>query len=416
MSEISNKPDLSALQIERSKRGGEDDASPLSWRPIALAFAALGLVLVFYSWWRVFWQSLPEVEAVTVVAIKQLQAEIVLNATGYVVAQRQAAVASKGTGRLEYLGVEAGDRVQKDQIIARLENDDVEAALAQARANLLVAEAALETAQAAQREAELAFRRQQALLADSLISLAEFEIAEARYSRAKAAVASARAGIKAAEAAVRAAEVAVENTNIRAPFDGTVLTKNADVGEVVAPFGSASNARAAVVTIADMNSLELEADVSEANIDRIRIGQPCEIVLDAYPQIRYRGLVKKIVPTADRAKATVLTKVQFVDIDARVLPEMSAKVAFLGNAPASPSDGALLIAIPPTCIVQRDGQKRVFVINEDGLLQEREIETGGMVENKVEVRHGLQAGEHVVRIARPELSGGQKVKVKTGAM
>ena len=137
--------------------------------------------------------------------------------------------------------------------------------------------------------------------------------------------------MKASNAALEGANVAIEYTLIRAPFDAIVLTKNADIGDIVTPIGAAANAKAAVVTIADMNSLEVEADVSESNLSQIRVGQPCEIQLDALPQARFRGAVHMIVPTADRSKATVMVKVRFVDKDPRILPEMSAKVAFLSR-------------------------------------------------------------------------------------
>ncbi|MGH7456608.1 MAG: efflux RND transporter periplasmic adaptor subunit, partial [bacterium] len=212
-------------------------------------------------------------------------------------------------------------------------------------------------------------------------------------------------------AAVRAGEVALEYTNIRAPFDGTVLTKNADVGEVVAPFGSASSARAAVVSIADMSSLEVEADVSESNIQRIKPGQPCEIVLDAYQETRYPGVVGKIVPTADRAKATVLTKIKFVQIDERVLPEMSAKVTFLSKASAENTmNSAKKIAVSPAAIVTRGDQKIAFVVR-DGIVTETPVEIGGTLGSMLEVRSGLVEGNQVVLNPSENMATGTKVKL-----
>ena len=174
------------------------------------------------------------------------------------------------------------------QVIARLENSDIAADLDRFKADLL-------QARAESTEASLIYGRQKKMLTSGGISQAEFEASEARHQRAVAGVASARA-------AVKSAEVAFENTIIRAPFDGTVLTKSAEVGEMVAPFASSASSRGAVVTMADMNSLEVEADVAEANIDRVRVGLPCEITLDAYPDTRYPGKVVKIVPTADRSR------------------------------------------------------------------------------------------------------------------
>jgi RND family efflux transporter MFP subunit len=191
-----------------------------------------------------------------------------------------------------------------------------------------------------------------------------------------------------------------------------VLTKNADVGEVVAPFGSSSNARAAVVSIADMSSLEVEADVSESNIERIRTGQPCEVVLDAYPQVRYKAVVGKIVPTADRAKATVLTKVKFLERDDRVLPEMSAKVTFLAKAPEGNASSQPILAVPSSSILSRDGRKVAFVIDGDQLI-EKEVEVGGNVGSNIEIRSGLSAGERVALNPQEKFASGMKIKIKT---
>ncbi|MCI0696423.1 efflux RND transporter periplasmic adaptor subunit [candidate division KSB1 bacterium] len=319
-------------------------------------------------------------------------------------------MASKATGRLEYLGVEEGDRVKAGQIIARLESNDVAAALAQAQANLAAAKAHLPQSQADRQEATIQYERYQKLVAAQLVAQANFDAAEARYKRTAAAVLADSAGIRAAEATVRAAEVALENTNIRAPFDGTVLTKNADVGEIVVPFGSASSARAAVVSIADMSSLEVEADVSESNIQRIKPGQPCEIVLDAYPDTRYPGAVSKIVPTADRAKATVLTKIKFVERDERVLPEMSAKVAFLSKAIEKSETSAKKPAIPPATITARNNAKVVFVVRGDRAV-ETLVELGGTAGSMLEVLSGLSVGDRVVLNPSQNMSTGMQVKL-----
>jgi len=327
-----NAPDLSKLRIDRSRDAEPDNGSPGRKYLFLFGGIAVAAAAIFFLFFRGSLASSVEVQTFTVTAISPAQADAVLTASGYVIAQRQAAVASKGTGRLEYLGVEEGDQVKAGQIIARLEHSDMSAALAQTQADLAASKARLPQSQADLQEATIQFERYKKLVAEQLVPRADYDAAEARYKRAAAAVIADSAGIRSFAAAVRAAEVALEYTNIRAPFDGTVLTKNADVGEIVAPFGSASSARAAVVSIADMSSLEVEADVSESNIQRIKSGQPCEIVLDAYQETRYPGVVGKIVPTADRAKATVLTKIKFVQIDERVLPEMSAKVTFLSKA------------------------------------------------------------------------------------
>lgn len=306
------------------------------------------------------------------------------------------------------LKVKEGDRIKKGDLIARLESADVAAALARAEANLNVARSMQDQAKAELEESTLSYKRKKSLLEAGLTSNADFEAGEARYRRANAGVASAVAGERAAEAAVQAAKVEIENTVIRAPFDGTVLTKNAEVGEVVAPFGSATSAKAAVVTIADMASLEVEADVSESNIEKIRTGQRAEMVLDAYPEMKYEGVVETIVPTADRAKATVMTKLRFLNRDERVLPEMSAKVAFL-SAPQQEGSVAKTI-VAPGAIVTRENRKIAFLVRGDKV-EARPVETGGPAGAGVEIKKGLSPGDRVVLNPPESLAAGDKIRI-----
>ncbi|MGH7873789.1 MAG: efflux RND transporter periplasmic adaptor subunit, partial [Candidatus Binatia bacterium] len=307
--------DLSSLRIDRtSQTAGSPRRSRSTGKIIGWSLAILVIVAVV---WLVKNHLDPgvEVQLATASLTSPAQANAVLTASGYVVARRKAAVASKGTGTLVFLGVEEGDRVKKGQIIARLDDADVAATLQRSRENLRLAEADLHDAR--QNQARFG-----ALLKQDLVAQAEYDVAEARYKRVLATIEAARFGVK-------EAQVAVDNMRIIAPFDGTVLKKNADVGEIVAPLAGAASSKAAVVTIADMSSLEVDADVSEANITRVVPEQSCEITLDAYPQQRYPGYVTKIVPTADRAKATVMVKIRFKEYDNRVLPEMGAKITFL---------------------------------------------------------------------------------------
>lgn len=359
---------------------------------------------------RAFSGAAKVVEGVTVSSIGPSQSVPFLNASGYVVAQRRAAVASKGTGRLVELRVREGDPVKKGEMIGRLESADVEAALARARANLNVAQSANDQAKAELDDATSNFERRKSLQEAGLVPQADFEIAQARFRRAKASLASGEAGVKAAEAAVRSAEVDVENTFIRAPFDGTVLTKNAEVGEVVAPFGSSTQVKAAVVTIADMASLQVEADVSESNIEKIHLNQRAEIALDAYPETKYEGVVQTIVPTADRAKATVLTKIRFVHRDNRVLPEMSAKVAFLSE-PQADQGAKPRVTVQPGAIVTRKDRKVAFRIQGDRV-EEIPVETGDPIGSQVEVKRGLAPGDRVVLNPSENLAPGDRVQVQ----
>ena len=390
-----DKPDLSSLRIARDPAHQASPPRSMPWRfilPGLLIVAIIAGFLMFRG------GSSVEVETAAVVLMYPSQANSVLTASGYVVAQRKAAVASKGTGRLVYLGVEEGDKVLKGQIIARLEDADMVAAVNKAQADL-------EVARADSFDARTTLERQRTLMASAFTSKAEFDAAEARFQRVKATIHS-------AHAAMMGAEVALENTRIRAPFDGTVLTKDADVGEVFAPFASSANSRGAVVSMADMNSLQVEADVSESNIMRVAVGQPCEITLDAYPEKRYRGQVHKIVPTADRAKATVLTKVTFKERDERVLPEMSAKVSFLSSELSATAAAAPpKLTIPSSAVIERRGRQVVFAVRE-GIAMETDIQTGTRLGTQIEVAGGLAQGDIVVNRPPADLTSGSKVKTK----
>ncbi len=405
-----NLSDLSKLRIERgNKVSTVEPARSRTW-----LYLLGGAVVVASGVWFFMFRggASVEVETHTINAISPAQADAVLTASGYVVAQHQAAVASKGTGRLVFLSVEEGDSVQTGQIIAQLEHNDLDAALAEAKANLNQALARVQETKAEQVDAQANYERHKSLLADQLVARSLFDVAEARSKRGEAAIIGAEAAVQVAQTKVRAVEVALEYTNIRAPFNGTVLTKNADVGEIVAPFGASSTSRAAVVTIADMSSLEVEADVSESNIQRIKPEQPCEIVLDAYPETRYPGVVGKIVPTADRAKATVMTKIKFLQRDARVLPEMSAKVTFLSQRTAEASmTSEKKIAIPISALVERNGQKAAFVLREE-TVTETPMELGQTFGALREVVSGVAVGERVVINPPQNLATGMKVKMK----
>lgn len=400
---------LSSLRINRDK----PRHVPAKKKSNATLFIILGVIVVVVILFFILksaFTSAPVVDTSTVMLVYPSQANQMLVASGYVVAQRKAAVASKGTGRLEALNFHEGDQVKKGQVIARIESDDIQAAISQAKANLEMGKALTQQAKAELTDASVNFDRAKSLIKEGSISQMEFDMAEARFKRATAAVESGEAGAKAYAAAVRAAEVQMENTLIRAPFDGTILTKNADVGEVVAPFGASISSKSAVVTMADMSSLEVEADVSESNIQKIKSDQPCEITLDAFPEKRYRGIVNKIVPTVDRAKATVMTKVRFLDRDERVLPEMSAKVAFLSEA-VKEAEQKPKVGINPAALLEENGKKFVFILKGNRIVK-REVRLGVSLGSAIEVVSGVTVGDQVVVNPLESFSDGMTVKTK----
>lgn len=346
------------------------------------------------------------VETVTVSNAYPYQAVTELNAAGYVVAQRKAAVASKATGRLEWLGVVEGSAVKAGEVIARLEAADVRAQAEQAAANVVAARGQLTQAEAELVDARAAYERTQDLAAKRFVAQSALDAAQARFHKARAGVAAARGAVAQSQAAEKAALVAVEQTLIKAPFDGVVLTKAANVGDVITPFSSATDTKGAVVTMADMATLEVEADVSESSLARIRIGQPCEIQLDAFPDERQRGAVNRMVPTVDRSKATVLVKVKFVDRDPRILPEMAAKVAFLSRE-VPPEQRRPVVVVHKDAIARRDGRTVVFLVA-DGRAREQAVETGGQINDLVAVP-GLKVGDKVVARPPEGLSDGDRV-------
>lgn len=391
---VTKNADLSSLRIDRSNN--EENNS--SKKTIFIIIGVVLLIIVGYFVVTSFLGNSVEVKLTTAVLQKPGQTTASLTASGYVVAQRKAAIASKGTGRLIYLGVVEGDKVTKNQIIGKLESTDIVAQLDQAKANLNLQQAGLV-------DAQNTFSRVQDLFNKGLSSQQEFDQAQSNLNRVLASIEVAKAGI-------RVAEVSLENTLIRAPFDGTVLTKNAEVGEIVAPFGGSTTSKTAVITIADMKSLLVEADVSESNIEKISANQDCEITLDAYPEKSYSAYVFKIVPTADRSKATVLVKVGFKNYDSRVLPEMSAKVSFFTDpVDTSIANQKPILVIPVSAVRNENGKSYVFTITDNKAVK-NEIITGQKLGSYFEVLSGLQPGQKVIDSLNEKVKEGVEVKLE----
>jgi HlyD family secretion protein len=396
--------DLNQLKIDRSALGAPKH-SP--WRRRIIWLAVVAVVVIGMM---VMGGNRPAtVNTVSVVSVWPSQPITVLNATGYVAAQRKAAVASKGTGRLEWLGVREGSVVKQGEVIARLENSDIQAQIDQAEANVAVARSQVQEAEAEFHNTELAFKRAQELITQNLVSRSDFDLAVARYDQAKAAVGARRAAVSAAEAYVRVAKVSYENTTIRAPFDGVVLTKNANVGDVLSPFNTGLDSKGAVVNMADMNTLEVEADVSESSLGKVTLGQPCEIQLDALPDLRLLGEVASMVPSVDRSKATVMFKIKFVETDTRVLPDMSAKVAFLERT-LTADERKPRIGINPQAIRSLDNGKEILRIR-DGKLEVIAINAEAMLGDMQVISGEIAIGDKVVLNPTAELKAGDSVTI-----
>ncbi|MEK8033196.1 efflux RND transporter periplasmic adaptor subunit [Ideonella sp. DXS29W] len=366
-----------------------------------------------------------EVQAATVQTAYPSQQYSQLAASGYVVAQRRAAVSSKATGRLVELNVREGSLVKKGDLLARLDAADVqatlgvsEAAVRQSEAAMRQAEANLKLAQAQQLNADDELKRAMGLVAQGFISTQAVEAAQTRArttaantAAAQAALQTAKAAIGQAQAQVKVQQVNRDSTDIRAPFDGVVLVKNANVGDLITLFSNASGTSGAVVTMADLSTLEVEADVSESSVGKVKPDQPVEISLDALPEVRFRGSVARVVPTVDRAKATVMTKIRFEKLDPRILPEMSAKVNFLSQAP-NDAEQKPVLAVNPKSVVERDGQRVVFRIGAGDKLEVVQVATGRTLGDALEVTSGgLQRGERIVLSPAEALKAGASVTV-----
>ena len=338
-------------------------------------------------------------------------------ANGYVVARTKAAVSAKIPGRLAMLNVSEGSRVEKGAVIARLDNADYAAAVGQAEAGLASAKASLIEAQSDRDQMQRDLVRVRDIQAQNpnLVSPQDVENADSRARQAAARFDAQSARVDAAAATLRMAQANLENTYIRAPFSGTVLRKEAEVGEVVAPSVGGGLTRGAVVTMADLATLEVEVDVNEAYIARIQGGQQARITLDAYPDTSFRGAVRQVVPTADRQRATVQVKVTIVDRDPRILTEMGAKVEFLEVARARTAGAPQAverprILVPAEAVRSDEGRSVVWIVRE-GRLQKRDVDAGPVSGNFREIRSGLAGGEQLLVGGIEIPREGQRVKI-----
>jgi RND family efflux transporter MFP subunit len=412
-------PDLSALGIDREKPRPSRARLHL-WIFVPVALGAAG------GFWALRKGILSAALEVRVAAVEREAAESafgragveVLTANGYVVPRRQAAVSSEIGGRLAALYVEEGDSAREGEILGVLRNEDLKAEIASARARLESAKAGKMEAEAQLDWNRLEFDRQKDLMGRKLTSQAAFDQARADLRVAEARLESAAASVHSAQAALNVAEESFEKTFIRAPFDGTVLRKEAEVGEIVTPIpASGGLTRGAIVTMADLKSCEMVVDVNEGYVTRVYQGQPADVELDAYLGVRFPARVRQIVPTADRQKATVQVKVSFLSTDRRILPEMGGKVYF--KSIASPAEDASGPAAAPTTLVPKsalreiDGRSVVFLVQAGRALM-RPVQVLGPAGDRLKIGAGLAGGETVIVDAPETLKDGDRVEVRAG--
>jgi RND family efflux transporter MFP subunit len=399
------KTDLASLRIDHQR----PSRSPWRW-PLLLLLPVVALLAGLYA--------LRARQAFSAVEVDVGQASVtappaagqagapVLTASGYVVARRKAVVSAKVQGRLGELKVEEGDRVREGDVIARLEAEDVSAQVQRARAMVQRAEADLSEQRRLARQAEN-------LVRDRVLAEDQLEAAQSRVKLAEAA-------LRQAEADLALSHALLQNTVIRAPFTGTVVKKMAEVGESVAPIPpgvNLSTSSGAIVALADLDTLEVEADVAEANVAKLSADQPAEVTVEAFPDQRYRAVLRQVIPTADRTKATVQVKVTILDKDANLRPEMSAKVTFLEPARAASSasaPAAPMVVVPREAVVTRDGESVVFVVDGEGKVQKRAVTARGESQGQLVVRSGLSGGESVVVRPPETLRAGDAVRRKKG--
>ncbi len=392
---------LDQLRINRP------DAPPRAPRTTLIAFAVVvvlaGLAL---AWWLA---RTPAVPVRTVLARAAAAAangdRTVLNASGYVTARRQATVSSKVTGKVTEVLVEEGMRVKEGQIVARLDETNVQASLQLAQAQLASARAALAETRVRVTEAEQDLRRQSDLAKAQVSAPADLDHAEAAARALRARLGQQEADVAVAERTVAVWQQQLDDTVIRAPFDGIATSKDAQPGEMISPISAGGGfTRTGVCTVVDMSSLEIEIDVSESYINRVESGQAVEATLDAYPDWKIPCHVVAIIPTADRAKSTVRVRVGFDKLDPRILPEMSVKVAFREAAGASPA------ALVPRAAIRQDNGRDVVMVITDGRAHRRAVAVGRVDGTDAEITAGVAPGERVVVSAQSELADGAAVK------
>ena len=412
------KDDLSSLKIDQSARGGGSGAG--AWVAVAV-LVLLAAAAGTWAWTR--HAGVAEVTAATAVSRGGAGAapDAVLNGSGYVTARRRATVSSKVTGKVLEVFVEEGQAVRKGQVLARLDDSQVRAALAVAEAQVASARGVAAEDQARLREAELSLQRRQQLLEEGVVGRAEVDTMEAQVESLKARIALAGQQVLVAESQVRRHQTDLADMVVRAPFDGVAISKDAQPGEMISPVSAGGGfTRTGIGTIVDMTSLEIEVDVSESYINRVKPGQPVVAVLDAYPDWQIPARVITTVPAADRQKATVRVRIAFDAstasgtraLDPRILPDMGVKVSFLAEArPASADPPARRLMVPKAAIRKDQDRDVVFVVKGD-TVERRAVRVGAADGDQIEVVTGLNDGERVVVDGPATLADGMRIRVK----
>jgi len=392
--------DLSKLSIDpaRREKRGLDKRIVIAVAFTVVAIVAAAVVTVL---------SRRAVDVTVAAAREAGSAQAVLNASGYVTPQRRSTVSAKTTGKIKDVLIDEGMHVAAGQILARLDDVDAVAAQRAAEAERLVAAASLKDLEVKLANARRILERNRGLRVGDFVSEEALDNAETAVESLEAQIALANESINAAERSVDIARQNIENCTIRAPFEGIIVSKDAQPGEMVSPISAGGGyTRTGIATVVDMGSLEVEVDVSESYIARVTAGQRVETVLDAYPDWRIPSTVRTVIPTADRQKATVKVRIRFDELDPRILPDMGVKVSFLEGAPDSLAAAAVLI---PRDAVHRDGEQSYVFVARDGRAERRAVRTSRERGTDIEIIAGLRPGEQVITQPRENLHDGERV-------
>ena len=398
---------LDGLKIERRDRDGRSRRWLI---PLVLLLAAGG----GGGWW--WWTGAARLAAVRTAVVREAPAApvgaAVLNASGYVAARRRATVSSKVTGKLVAVPVEEGMVVRRGQVLARLDDSTVRSQLALAEARLGASRRAIAEQEVRLREARLALARTRRLVEEGVVGAAELDTDTAEVDSLAARIALSREQVVVAEREIDVHRTQLDDMVIRAPFDGVAISKDAEEGEMISPVSAGGGfTRTGVCTLVDMSSLEIEVDVNESYINRVRDGQRVVANLDAYPEWDIPGAVITTVPAADRQRATVLVRIAFDELDPRILPDMGINVAFLEDEPRAPRAAATQLSIPAGAARSLDGRDVVFVVRGDRV-ERRTVRLGAAVGSQVGVVSGLAAGERIVVDGPADLADGDRVAVQ----
>jgi RND family efflux transporter MFP subunit len=396
---------LSQLRIDRS------GSSPRAIWPWVVG--AVVLLLVIFIGYELIADAEPvpvKVQMARMATVDSSSASV-LDSTGYVVARRQANVSSKVTGRVLEVLIEEGMTVEKNQIVARLEDVNARKSFDVTKAELDAAKAQVVETRARVTEAKLNFDRHNTLMQKQLVSQSAFDSAKATYDSLRAQLNNRQEMVNVSDKLLAQQKQNLDDYILRAPFAGVVIAKTSQPGEMISPISAGSGfTRTGICTLVDMTSLEIEVDVNESYIQRVHAGQFAEAVLEAYPEWKIPAKVAAIIPTADRQKATVKVRVSFENLDPRILPDMGVKVSFLNPEPAEkPKPKAPLgIRVPTTAVRSVDENKFIFVVK-DGVLQQRKVKVNASYGSDVYISEGLSAGEDFVVEISPQLKNGTKV-------